>query len=135
MATKIVNAGLAILTARIKNTGQAEPVQASWGTGAGTTAVADTSLFTEAANNSGTTTRIAGTSSQVTTTVTNDTYQVTATLTCGSGTGAITVTNAGLFDNNTIGSGSLCLKGDFTGIALSVGDSIAFTFKIVASSA
>jgi hypothetical protein len=46
-------------------------------------------------------------------------------------TGAGTVTNAGLFDNATMGSGSLFLKGDFTGIGLAIGDSIAFTIKAV----
>ena len=43
------------------------------------------------------------------------------------GTGE-TITNAGLFDAST--SGNLFVKGDFTGIALNSGDSIAFTFKV-----
>lgn len=55
-----------------------------------------------------------------------DIHQVTATLTA---TGGGTVTNAGTFDNATIGSGNLGLKGDFTGIVLNSGDSIALTFK------
>lgn len=108
---------------------QAEPKQVGWGTGAGTAVVADTTLFSEKALDltATTGTRVAGTSSQVTTTLTNDTYQVAATLTA---TGAGTVTNAGLFDNATITSGTLYVKGDFTGIGLSSGDSIAFTFKV-----
>jgi len=69
---------------------------------------------------------VAGTSSQVTTTTTNDTYQVVGTITC-AGAGK-TITNAGLFDAST--GGNLFAKGDFTGIALNVGDSIQFTFKI-----
>lgn len=55
-----------------------------------------------------------------------DVHQVLATLTA---TGANTVTNAGTFDNSTIGSGNLGLKGDFTGVPLAIGDSIALTFK------
>jgi hypothetical protein len=55
-----------------------------------------------------------------------DVHQVLATLTA---TGGGTVTNAGTFDNTTIGSGNLGLKGDFTGVLLASGDSIALTFK------
>ena len=119
MATLLVNAGKAIVTNRIKGSGT-EPLNAAWGTGAGTTAAADTTLFTEA------TPRAAGTSSQVTTSVTNDTYQVVATITAA---GALAITNAGLFDVITASSGNLFVKGDFTVINLSTGDSIQFTFK------
>lgn len=99
-----------------------------WGSGTGTTAVADTTLFTEVATDISTTSgsRTTGTSSRVTTTVTNDTWQLTGTRTATAGG---TVTNAGCWDNATIGSGTLFLKGDFTGIGLSNGDSIAFTIK------
>lgn len=128
MANVLTNAGRAILTSRIKGTGT-EPLQIGWGTGAGTAAAADTTLFTETqANLVGTTgTRVAGTSTQQTTSVTNDTYRVTGTITA---TGSGTVTNAGLFDNSTIGSGNLFVKGDFTGVALSTNDSITFTFNL-----
>lgn len=130
MATVLTNAGRSILTNRIL-AGGTEPKQAGWGTGAGTAAAADTTLFTEANTTFGATgTRVAGTSSQQTTTVTNDTYQVTATITSG---GTNTITNAGLFDNATIGSGNLFIKGDFTGIGVSSGDSILFTYKITFS--
>lgn len=128
MASILANAGRAILTNRIL-AGGTEPKQVGWGTGAGTAAVADTTLFAEKAADIVTTTgtRVAGTSSQVTTSVTNDTYQVVGTITA---TGAGTVTNAGTFDNATIGSGNLFLKGDFTGIVLAISDSITFTFKV-----
>ena len=82
MATLLVNAGKAMVTNRIKGSGT-EPVYVAYGTGAGTTAATDTTLFTE------TGTRVSGTSSQVTTSVTNDTYQVVGTQTAG-GTLAIT---------------------------------------------
>lgn len=128
MATVITNAGQAIPPNRLAGTGT-EPKQIGWGTGAGTAAVGDTTLFTEKALDLSATSgsRTTGTSSSVTTTNTGDTYQVTGTLTA---TGAGTVTNAGLFDNATIASGTLYCKGDFTGIGLASGDSIAFTFKV-----
>jgi len=118
MATLLVNTGKAIVTNRIKGSGT-EPLNIAWGTGAGTTALTDTTLFTEA------TPRAAGTSSQVTTTTTNDTYQVVGTVTAGT----LAITNAGLFDVITASSGNLFVKGDFSTINLSSGDSIQFTFK------
>lgn len=120
MATLLVNTGKAVVTNRVKNgaTGATEPNYVAWGTGTGTTAVADTTLFTE------TGTRTAGTSTQQTTSTTNDTYQVVGTMTAG---GALAITNAGLFDAST--TGNLFVKGDFTTINLSSGDSIQFTFK------
>lgn len=121
MATLMVNGGKAVVTNRIKGSGT-EPSFVAWGTGAGTTAATDTTLFTE------TGTRVSGTSSQVTTTTTNDTYQVVGTMTAGS---SLTITNAGLFDAST--SGNLFVKGDFTGLALNSGDSIQFTFKVAFS--
>jgi hypothetical protein len=127
LATFVVDGGLDIITNRIKGSGT-EPLNVGWGTGAGTTARTDTTLFTEkdvdlsAAGPA----RTAGTSSRVTTTTTNDTYQVAATRTA---TGAGTVTNAGLWDATS--AGNLFLKGDFTGIGLASADSIAFTVKAI----
>lgn len=125
MATVVVNAGLDIITNRIKGLGT-EPLNVGWGTGAGAAAITDTTLFTEVLVNmtAGGTDHTAGTSSRVTTDVTNDTYQVVATRTA---TAAGTITNAGLFD--AVSGGNLFLKGDFTGIGLANGDSIQFTIK------
>lgn len=117
MATLLVNAGKAIVTNRIKGSGT-EPSYVAYGTGAGTTAATDTTLFTETGS------RVAGTSTQQTTSVTDDTYQVVGTQTAG---GTLAITNAGLFDAST--SGNLFVKGDFSTINLSSGDSIQFTFK------
>lgn len=122
MATVLANAGKAIITNRVKGSGT-EPNYVAWGTGAGTAAIADTTLFTESAE-----ARVAGTSTQQTTTVTNDSYQVVATMTA-SATRAIT--NAGLFDAST--AGNLFVKGDFATINLSSGDSIQFTIKVAFS--
>jgi hypothetical protein len=119
MATVLTSAGKAITTNRLKGAGT-EPNYVAWGTGAGTAAVADTTLFTESAE-----ARVAGTSTQQTTTVTNDTYQVVGTLTASAGR---TITNAGLFDAATVGN--LFMKGDFTGLALLTGDSIQFTMQV-----
>ena len=69
--------------------------------------------------------RVSGTTSQQTTSTTNDTFQVVGTQTAGT---SETITNAGLFDAST--SGNLFVKGDFTGVPLNSGDSIAFTFKV-----
>lgn len=127
MANILTNAGRAILSARLIGSGT-EPRQMGFGSGAGTAAAADTTLFAEKAADGTTTTgtRVAGTSSQVTTTVTNDTYQVLGTLTA---TAAWSVTNAGLFDNATIGSGSLFIKSDFAASGLNSGDQLQLTFK------
>lgn len=118
MATVVTNKGKEIYADRLMGSGT-EPKYVAWGTGAGTAAVGDTTLFTEAAES-----RTNGTSSKVTTSTTNDTYQVTGTITSLSGQ---TITNAGLFDAAT--TGNCFLKGDFTGVALLTGESIAFTIK------
>lgn len=117
MATLVVNTGRAITTNRLKGAGT-EPVHSGIGTGAGTAAAADTTLFTETGS------RVAGTSSQQTTATTSDTYQVIATHTAG---GALAITNAGLFDAATVGN--LFLKGDFAVVNLISGDSIQLTYK------
>lgn len=119
MATVLANAGRAIITNRIIGAGT-EPKYVAWGTGAGTAGITDTTLFTEAAE-----ARTSGTGSQQTTDVTNDTHRVTGTITSLSGQ---TITNAGVFDASTVGN--LYVKGDFTGVALLTGESIAFTFDV-----
>jgi hypothetical protein len=121
MATLLVNTGKAVVTNRINGSGTT-PLYVAWGTGAGTTAATDTTLFTESSSPASRTT---GTASQQTTSTTNDTFQVVGTLTSGV---SQTITNAGTFDAVT--SGNLFVKGDFTGIALNNGDSIQFTVKV-----
>jgi hypothetical protein len=119
MATLLVNTGKAIVTNYLNGGGATQPKYVAWGTGAGTTAATDTTLFTE------TGTRVSGTTTQQTTSTTNDTFQVVGTLTAG---GSLTITNAGTFDAST--SGNLFVKGDFTGVPLNSGDSIQFTVKV-----
>ena len=119
MATLLVNTGKAIVTNYLNGGAATQPKYVAWGTGAGTTAATDTTLFTENG------TRVSGTTTQQTTSITNDTFQVVGTLTAGS---SLTITNAGTFDAST--SGNLFVKGDFTGVALNSGDSIQFTVKV-----
>ncbi len=125
MAVVVVNTGKAAFTGRMRGVGT-EPVYLGWGTGAGTAAATDTTLFTEAlvSLSAGTTDHTTGTSSQVTTTTTSDTYQVVATR---SATGAGTVTNAGLWD--AASGGTLFLKGDHGSTTLANGDAIQYTAK------
>lgn len=87
-----------------------------WGSGAGTAAKTDTTLFTEESEG-----RVAGTVSK---TGSSDTakYQIVGTLTAS---GAKTITNVGTFTASS--GGTLVLKGDFTGIVLGAGDQIVFT--------
>jgi len=123
MATVFPDAGAAFMVDLLDpGNGQAKlaNIYVGWGTGAGTAAETDTTLFTEAAE-----ARVAVTHSQVTTTTTGDTYQGVGTITSASGQ---TITNAGLFDAST--SGTMLLKGDFTGIVLANGDKIEFTCQL-----
>lgn len=90
-----------------------------WGTGAGTAAKTDTTLFTEASES-----RVATTDSQPSSNV----MQWLGTITAD---GTKTITNAGIFDAST--SGNLIVKSDFTGVALTSGDKIEFTFQLTFS--
>ena len=119
MATLLVNTGKAVVTNYLNGGAATQPKYVAWGTGSGTTAATDTTLFTETGS------RVSGTTTQQTTSTTNDTFQVVGTLTAS---GSVTITNAGTFDAST--SGNLFVKGDFTGVPLNSGDSIQFTFKV-----
>jgi hypothetical protein len=119
MGTVVTDAGKGITTNRLKGSGT-EPNYLAWGTGDGTAEATDTTLFTEASES-----RVAGTSTRQTTDTSNDTYQVQGTITADDDK---TITNAGLFDASS--SGNLFMKGDFSGIPLAAGESIAFTMKV-----
>jgi hypothetical protein len=124
MATKLTNLALAKLIDGIYGTTITQPKYIGWGTGTTGAAVTDTTLETPAAE-----ARTSGSASKTQTTVTGDTLTVTGTVTVtGSGK---TISEAGLFDAST--SGTLYVHGVFTGIALGVSDSIAFTITIVAA--
>lgn len=129
MATLLVNAGQAICSGRMiggASPSQAEPKNIGIGSGAGTTAATDTTLFTEYTNITWSGyARTANAGTQVTGTNTNDTYQVQGTFTAGA---AQTVTNAGCFDASS--GGNMLVKGDFTGVVLANGDSIQITITL-----
>jgi hypothetical protein len=120
MATVYTSAGEAAVCDLIDGTSAVHldtaTAKIGWGTGAGTAAKGDTTLFTEASE-----TRVAGTASQPSA----DINQWVGTLTAD---GAKTITNAGVFDAAT--SGNLFVKGDFTGIVLALGDKIEFTISL-----
>lgn len=121
MATVFTNTGKALLVDALDNTQLTSPTYIGWGTGTTTAAATQTALVTPSAE-----ARVNGTKSQQTTTVTGDTYRVTGTITSA---GSQTIAEAGLFDAST--SGNMYVRGDFTGIALGNGDSIAFTINVV----
>lgn len=87
-----------------------------WGTGAGTAAKGDTTLFTEAAE-----ARVTATESQPAA----DQNRFVGTITA---TGAKTITNAGVLSAST--GGTLLLHSDFAGVTLAINDSIQFTFTL-----
>jgi len=120
MATVLANAGKSIVSNRVIG-GGTEPKFAAIGTGAGTAAAADTTLFTEVETRSGT-----NVGTQVTTTTTSDSYQVVNTVAI---TAVRAITNAGFFDAST--AGNLFIKGDFATINLVAGDSLQLTGKVV----
>ena len=91
----------------------------AWGTGAGTAAKGDTTLFTEAAE-----ARVSATMS-VTGSGSTAKYQAVGTLTSASGQ---TITNAGLFSAST--SGSMAVKWDHTGVPLLTGEGIQYTVTL-----
>ena len=122
MATVVTNVGKGIIWNRMLGSGT-EAKYVAWGTGSTTAAITQTALVAESAE-----ARTNGTSSRITTTTTNDTYQVTGTITSASGQ---TIAESGLFDAST--TGNMFTRGDFTGVALLTGESIAFTWTVQAT--
>lgn len=126
MANVLTNIGKAISASKLGGVGSystAVPSHVGWGTGAGTAAATDTTLFVAA-----TEARVAATLTIITTTVTGDTLRGIATLTADA---AKTITNWGWFDGAGTGSpptgANLFAKGDHAGVALAVGDKIEYT--------
>jgi hypothetical protein len=116
MATVLTQVGEEWIIDKLQETVQTLPEWIDWGTGAGTAAKEDTALFAEASEN-----RVQGTLSQPVA----DKLRCVGTMIC-AGAGK-TITNAGLFTVSTKATGPLIIHGDFTGIALNIGDKIEFT--------
>lgn len=120
MTARVQNNGLANITAALVASATNPIKWLQWGTGSG--AIASANVVTTAAAEA----RTNGTQTTVTTTVANDTYQVVGTITCTSA--GKTISEVGVMDAATVGN--LDVYFDFTGIALLVGDSIAFTCQV-----
>lgn len=106
-------AGRGIIWNRVKTGGGTAPLNIGWGTGGLTgSASANVNLFAPATEG-----RTAGTATIVTTTQLGDTFQVTGTVVCA--VGAKTITEAGLFDTQTL-SGTSTLAASLTAVATSM---------------
>ena len=120
MATIYTDAGEAAVADLIDGTSgthlDATNAKVGWGTGAGTAAKGDTTLFTE------------GSESRVVPTVTQPTADKNQWVGTITADGAKTITNAGLFD--AASAGNLVIHGDFTGVVLALGDKIEFTISL-----
>lgn len=119
LATVLTNLGEQWACDRMSGVSALDGHFVGWGTGAGTAAKADSTLFTEAAETRATATiSTNGTSSAAK-------YQAVATLVSASGQ---TITNAGNF--TAVTAGIMIVKGDFTGVVLAIGESITFTITL-----
>jgi hypothetical protein len=116
MATVLTQVGEEWIVDKIDEVVQTEAEFVGWGTGAGTAAKGDTTLFTEASE-----ARVSATLSQPVA----DKIRWVATITADAGK---TITNAGNF--TLAAAGTLVVKGDFTGIVLALGDKIEFTIDL-----
>ncbi len=116
MADIYTDAGEALTVDILDSTVAVPTWHVGWGTGAGTAAKGDTTLFTECAE-----TRVATTQSQPA--ANQSRYVGTITATAGR-----TITNAGIL--SAVTAGTLFLKSDFTGVVLASGDGIQFTFTL-----
>jgi hypothetical protein len=119
MATVLTNLGEQWACDRMSGVSALDGHFIGWGTGAGTAAKGDTTLFTESAETRATatiTTNGTGASAK---------YQAVGTLTSA---GAQTITNAGNF--TAVTSGIMIVKGDFTGVVLALNDQITFTITL-----
>jgi len=116
MATVFTTVGKTWLRDKMNETDQTTGDYIGWGTGAGTAAVGDTTLFTEASEARVLSTR---------TIPASDTVRWVATITAN---GAKTITNAGNLTASSVGT--LIVHGDFTGVVLALNDQIQFTINL-----
>lgn len=121
--TMFVNAGAAIITNRVIQSGTAAK-NIGWGIGVTGPTLTDTALGTESAPTTAGG-RTVGTESRTTVTNTNDNYQVVGTVTAGS---TLAITEGGLFDNVT--AGNMLIRSVFSAVNVVSADSIAFTFGL-----
>ena len=123
MATFCVNGGLKLTTGLLTAISSLVPKYVGIGSGTTTAAITDTALTTEYVTGTWASyARVAATASQTTVTETDDTAQWVASFTAPA---AETVAEAGNFDALT--AGNLFVHGNFTGVALSSGDTLQVT--------
>ena len=122
MASLVTNAGLANVIAAW-NAYASRPIWLQFGTGSGQGGGA-----TDLASPVGS--RAIGSTSQQTTTLAGDTLKIEGTVTA---TAPNTITEVGVFDAGM--AGNLDVYGDFTGIALALGDAIVFRVNVTAAAA
>lgn len=116
MADIFTDAGENLVADILDGTTAAPTWRVAWGTGAGTAAKTDTTLFTEAAE-----ARVVATMSQPL----SNQNQFVATITSAS---TQTITNAGVFD--AASAGNMLLKSDHAGIGVTSGDKIEYTYQL-----
>jgi len=116
LASVLTTVGEEWIVDKLDETVQATGDYIGWGTGAGTAAKGDTTLFTEASES-----RVSATRSQPSGSI----IRWVATMTAD---GTKTITNAGNFTAST--GGTLICHGDFTGKLLALGDKIEFTIDL-----
>lgn len=119
MAAVLTNLGEEWVVDRLTGASALDGHFGHWGTGAGTAAKGDTTLFT-----AGSEARVAGTVSKVGT-LAAAVYQLVFTLTANA---IKTITNAGTFDALTVGS--LFTHWDHGNIVLDIGDQIQYTITM-----
>jgi len=119
----IVTVGKGFITSRMKDATAGVMNSMAVGDGGATApAVSQTQLSGELG-------RVAlSSTSQVTTTVTNDTLQYQAVFNAGAGSGALT--EAGIFNSNTPGAGTMLSRVVFAEINKGANDSVQITWKI-----
>ena len=116
MANVLTDAGEAWVIDKLDETLQTTGDFVGWGTGVGTAAKADTTLFTESAE-----ARVTAVRTQPAA----DTIRWVATITSAS---VQTITNAGNLTASA--AGTLIVHGDFTGQVLAINDAIEFTISL-----
>ncbi len=116
MADIYTQAGEELVVDILDGTTAVPTYHVGWGTGAGTAAKGDTTLFTESAE-----TRVVTTQGQPSA----DINRFVGTITASAGR---TITNGGIL--SLVSGGILLLKSDFTGVVLASGDKIEFTFTL-----
>lgn len=124
MAQAIVNAGKAWITAVVNPStrgAQSTQTYGAWGGTATAPALADAALGSELPE-----ARVACTMTRQTTSTTNDTWRNVWTVTA---TANRTVNEAGVYDDQTVGSDTLIYRGTHATLNIETSDQVTYTFN------